>query len=197
MKKFIFLFGLLLAPLAHAEMPTQIGSIKLGADIKQYEQNIRSQTRLPIRFREYLEEVEVHSLPGFKSGYIAYGTCAKPGRIVRIKLKYADSSKSYFERLFKEYKSQLGRPSEWLGDPFHVITEWKWTFSDEQNQVNLYLRHNSSDTTEKLGTSMKITMNSLIHAEQQCFNAKFPDYRKKRKPPSRQDPDDWKGLIPE
>ncbi len=196
--KRLFLLSYLFFPAASmAALPTQIGGIVLGSNISEYQQNIRANTTLPIRFMEYLDEVETHSVPGFKSGYIAYGNCAEAGRIVRIKLKYQDSSKDFFERLFKEYKSQLGRPSEWLGDPFHVVTNWKWSFSDDTRQVTLYLQHNSSDASQKLGTSMKITMNNLIDEEQSCFNSKFPEYRKNISPGQQQKSDGWQGLVPQ
>jgi len=197
MRLFFLIISLMFPLLAQAGVPTQIGGIELGTNISDYQKNIRPQTKLPIRFMEYLEEVEVHSLSGFKSGYIAFGNCADPGRIVRIKLKYANSSKDFFEDLFKEYKSELGRPSEWLGDPFHVITAWKWSLSDGQQRVDLYLQHNASDATQKLGTSMKMTMNNLVDEERECFHKQFPEYRKKVNATDRMESEGWQGLIPE
>lgn len=180
-----------------AQVPIDIGGIKLNTDIKQYEAFIRPKTKLPIRFMEYLNEVEISNLPGFKSGYIAYGNCAAPGKIVRIKLKYRNGEQKFFDKLFKEYKARLGKPSEWLGDPFHVVTAWKWTFSDGDTRVNLYLQHNTSDAEQKFGTSVKMTMRNLIETERLCFEEKFPNYRKAEKASNPAKVDGWKGLIPE
>jgi len=203
MKNLLFSTALLLSSTALisgtsiAQVPTQIGGIKLNENIKQYDAYIKPKTKLPIRFMEYLDEVEINNVPGYKSGYIAYGNCAAPGKIVRIKLKYRDGKQKFFDKLFKEYKSRLGKPSEWLGDPFHVVTAWKWTFTDGDARVNLYLQHNTSDAEQKFGTSMKITMVNLIEAERLCFAEKFPNYRKATKVANPAKVDGWKGMIPE
>ncbi|MEH6578439.1 MAG: hypothetical protein V7731_15370 [Amphritea sp.] len=192
----ILLFAALFSSACLAQMPTQIAGIKLNSDISEYDDYIKSQTTLPIRFMEYLDEVEVRRFSDFKSGYIAYGNCAQPGKIVRIKLKYNNSSKKYFENLLEEYKDQLGKPDEWQGDPFHVVTAWKWSFSEGNNQVDLFLQHNVSDADFKIGTSMKLTMTNLIEAEKNCFNEKYPDFRKAAKMVTDTKASDWEGLIP-
>jgi len=196
MKNLAILFVLFYSGLCSAQMPTQIAGIKLNVDINEYGDYIKPQTTLPIRFMEYLDEVELKSFEGFKSGYLAYGNCAHPGKLVRIKLKYKDSSKKFFEKLFKEYKSQLGKPDEWLGDSFHIVTAWKWSFSEGDNQVDLFLQHNLSDTDQKIGTAMKLTMNNLIEAEHKCFSEKYPDFRKVDNNIEQSEPDGWEGLVP-
>jgi hypothetical protein len=197
MKILTILFGVLLAGNCFAQTPSQIGGIRLDTDIGEYKDYIKPQTTLPIRFMEYLDEVEVKSVQGFKSGYIAYGNCAQPGNIVRIKLKYKDSSKAFFKELFKKYKSSLGKPSEWLGDSFHIVTAWKWTFSEGDERVDLYLQHNLSDRDQKIGTSMKLTMTSLIEKEQKCFTEKYPGFREVDDQVAESESNGWEGLVPE
>ena len=187
----------LISGASSAQIPSQIGGIELNTDIKQYEAYIKPRTKLPIRFMEYLDEVEISNVPGFKSGYIAYGNCATPGAVARIKLKYKNGSQKFFDKLFKEYKSRLGKPSEWLGDPFHVVTAWKWAFTDGDTRVNLYLQHNTSDAEQKFGTSVKLTMVNLIETERLCFEKKYPDYRETTKVANPAKVDGWKGMIPE
>ncbi len=72
-------------------------------------------TALPVRYAENIEEVEIKFTRGFKSGLIAYGTCARPGNIVRIKLKYGDSSKQFYKDLLKRFKKRFGEPDEYRG----------------------------------------------------------------------------------
>ena len=79
-----------------AETPNQVGGFVLDQDIKKFEDRVIMDTALPVRYAENIEEVEIKFTQGFKSGLIAYGTCARPGHIVRIKLKYADSSKKFY-----------------------------------------------------------------------------------------------------
>ena len=157
-------------------MPTEIGGFVLNTDVKSYKNFLKPETTLPIRFMEGISEVEIQQRPGFKSGYLAYGTCAAPGKVVRIKLKYKDSSKGFYEDLLDAYKDKLGKP-KWLGDPFHVISTWKWSFKDGSNEVDVYLQHNLSNAEEKLGNSVKITMLNLVRDEISCFAEKNPNFR--------------------
>ena len=48
---------------------------------------------------ESIREVEIKPIKGFKSGLIAYGTCAAQNRVVRIKLKYSDDTKAFYQKL--------------------------------------------------------------------------------------------------
>ncbi len=196
MKNLLLILALSFPAICFAQMPTQIGGIALGADIHDYDHYIKTQTTLPIRFMEYLDEVELDRLPGFKSGYLAYGNCAEPGKVVRIKLKYRDSSKAFFKELLEKYKERFGKPQKWLGDPFHVVTAWQWSFSDKGQQIELYLQHNLSDEEQKLGNSIKLTLTDSILREQSCFTEKFPDYRKSKTEVKESNVVTWEDLIP-
>lgn len=196
MKKLYLILTLSFPGICIAQTPTQIGGISLGADIHDYDRYIKTQTTLPIRFMEYLDEVELDRLPGFKSGYLAYGNCAEPGKIVRIKLKYRDSSKAFFKELLQKVKDRFGKPDKWLGDPFHVITAWQWSFSENGQKVELYLQHNLSDEEQKLGNSIKLTLSNSILQEQSCFTENFPDYRKSTSKRKENHVVTWDDLIP-
>ena len=112
--KYSILFGLLLVSnISNAQTPTSIGGFELNTDVKQYKSFLKAETTLPIRFMEGISEVEIRRRPGFKSGYIAYGNCAEPGKIVRIKLKYKESSKDFFKELLEAYQDKFGKP-KWL-----------------------------------------------------------------------------------
>jgi len=179
--KLIFILGLmtLLFPaLSSAQAPSQIGGFVLGANISEYKDRLKMKTAIPIRYAEYLTEVETLPIDGFKAGLITFGNCAIPGQIVRIKFKYDDTSKNFYEALLKRYKDRFGAPLEWRGDPFHVFIAWKWSFTDRNNnRVSMILQHNTRDEEEKLGNAVKISLINRLEDERICFEKKYPDFR--------------------
>ena len=79
------------------DVPSQVAVFKLNSNIADVKDYVIMETALPIRYMENIEEVEIKPIEGLKSGLIAYATCSAPGHIVRIKLKYKDSSKKFYE----------------------------------------------------------------------------------------------------
>jgi hypothetical protein len=135
--------------------------------------------------------VEIKPIKGIKSGLIAYASCAAPGHIVRIKLKYKDSSKKFFENLLKQVKKKYGEPDDYRGDPFHILIAWKWSFIDKDgNRISLTLQHNSQDAEEKMGNAVKLAMSNLLEEDQRCYKQKALDHREKFRRP------DWKVIDP-
>ena len=195
--KNILVFGLALllisAPgVIRAEAPHQVGGFALGQNIEEYEDRVIMDTALPVRYSENIEEVEIKFTQGFKSGLITYGTCAKPDQIVKIKLKYADSSKEFHKNLLKRFKKQFGEPDEYRGDPFGIVKAWKWSFVDEQNQrISLNLQHNSRDAEEKKGNAVKISNITLIEEDRLCYKRKQLNHRERLRQR------EWKAVNPE
>jgi hypothetical protein len=166
--------------LALAGAPHQLGGFVLDQDIKAYQDRVIMDTALPVRYAENIEEVEIRPTQGFKSGLIAYGTCSKPGHILRIKLKYEDSSKKFYDDLLQRFKKRFGEPDEYQGDAFHVVIIWKWSFVDEQNhKLSLFLQHNAMDEEAKLGNAVKLTDTTLMEEDLKCFKLKQLDYRER------------------
>jgi hypothetical protein len=197
----MFLALFLLPSICVAQTPHQVGGFVLGKNIAEYKKLVKMKTALPIRHIESIMEVEIDRVEGFKSGLISYGTCSVPGRIVRIKLKYADSTRKYYDMLLKRFKKSFDEPVEWRGDPFHVVTAWKWSFVDKENNlISLILQHNTKDEEEKMGNSVKLTMWDLIEDERRCFEEKYPDFRKTSKKGAHfkkgSGSMDWDRLIP-
>ncbi len=190
---FILAVAFFLVPaVARAGAPHQVGGFVLNENIKKFEDRIIMDTALPIRYAENIEEVEIKFTQGFKSGLIAYGTCEKPGNIVRIKLKYANSSKPFYEDLLKQFKTRFGKPDEYLGDPFKIVVAWKWSFVDEQNhRISLILQHNSMDEEEKMGNAVKITDTTLMEEDLLCYKNKQLDSRERLRQR------EWKAVKPE
>jgi hypothetical protein len=202
MTKYV-LFGLLMLTLCGphsvwADVPHKLAGFVLGGRMDDFKDQVEMDTVLPIRYLESLKEVEAKEIKGFKTGLVVYGTCIEPPRIVRLKFKYAENSKRFFDELLTRFKANLGKPDEWRGDPFHIVIAWKWHFTDKDgNQISLILRHNTRDEEEKQGNAVKMTMWNLMHAEDRCFQQKHlgtvaaPDF-------TFNDPAsvNWKPLIP-
>ena len=184
---FLWATGVCLA----GEAPHQISVFVLNRNISDFKDFIIMETALPIRHMENIEEVEIRPIKGIKSGLIAYATCTAPGHIVRIKLKYKDSSKDFFKDLLKQIKKKFGDPDEYRGDPFQILIAWKWSFTDKEgNRISLILQHNSQDADEKRGNAIKLTMSNLIEEDQHCYKLKALDHREKLRQR------DWKDMDP-
>jgi hypothetical protein len=174
------------------DAPDQVSVFKLNSNIADVKDYVIMETALPIRYMENIEEVEIKPIEGLKSGLIAYATCSVPGHIVRIKLKYKDSSKKFYEKLLKQIKKEYGDPSEYRGDPFHILISWKWSLIDKDgNRISMTLQHNSMDTEEKMGNAIKLTMTSLVEEDQRCYKIKALDQRQKLRQRK------WKLMTPE
>lgn len=193
------LIGLLAWPqaaVADQDPPRTVGGIKLGGLLEDYKDKLRMNTVLPIRHAETLKEVEVKEIPGFKSGLVYYGTCNQPPRILRIKLKYEQSSKKFYDKLLDRYKQRFGNPSEWRGDPFKVVIAWKWSFTDaDGNSISMILLHNTEKYGQKMGNVVKLAYPDLIVDEIECYDKKHPGERGEEGDWTK-DPT-WDQLLPE
>ena len=178
--------------MALSEAPDQVGGFILNQNIKAFEDRVIMDTALPVRYAENIEEVEIKFTQGFKSGLIAYGSCKKPGHIVRIKLKYADSSKQFYKDLLKKFKKRFGEPDEYQGDPFKIVDAWKWSFVNKQNQkISLTLQHNTKDEQEKMGNAVKLTNTTLIEEDNLCYKQKQLNFRERLRQR------EWKAVKPQ
>ncbi|MEJ2286052.1 MAG: hypothetical protein P8X85_20950 [Desulfobacterales bacterium] len=184
---FLWIVGICLA----GQAPHQINAFVLGKNISEFKDYVIMETALPIRYMENIEEVEIKALEGIKSGLIAYATCATPGKIVRIKLKYKDPGKKFYEELLKKISNKFGKPDEYRGDPFHIVLSWKWSFVNQKNErITMTLQHNTMDTEEKLGNSIKLTNRSAMADDLKCYREKALDHRQKLRIR------DWKIITP-
>ena len=182
-----------------ADVPKSLAGFVLGQQLTEYKGRVIMESVLPIRYLETFQEVEIRPHEGYKSGLIGFGTCHKYGQIVRIKLKYKDSSKAFFKKLLKEYKNRLGEPTEYNGDAFKVFISWKWNFTDEDGQrISLTLQHNQSDSDEKIGNAVKLVHRSMVEKELECYKAQEADKRDKMRkaPPLKTDLEGWDRFVP-
>lgn len=171
--------------------PVEIGGFKLGSSIEEYDF---------ISYHNFLKEVMVQDIEGFRKGVIYYGICDRPGEIVKIKLKYLDSSERFFNKLVKQYKKKFGKPDAYIGDSFGIVKAWKWTFIDEnKNKILLRLQHNLKNPDESLGVTVKLEMPDRIEAERICFKkqCEITMNGKDRPTSSPKGKVDWQKLLPQ
>lgn len=189
---------LLFSGVCFAQAPHEIAGFVLGKNIEEFKDRLDMSTDLPIRHRESLREVKIKKMEGYKSGLITYGTCTKPGQIIRIKLKYTETSKKFYETLLKQFKIKFGEPDEWRGDPFHIFLAWKWSFTDKDgNQISLHLSHNTRDDEEKIGNAVKLTSRTALEAEWKCHEEKTASKSAgKKKETPQKGPVDWELFMP-
>lgn len=187
----------LLLPVAgFAETPHQLAGFVLGDQFSKYQYLVDMQTKMPLRRSKSIDEFEVRDLKGFKYGLIWVGNCIVPNRIVSIRMKYADSSKKFYDELLNHFKKRFGEPSEWRGDPFHIVISWKWSFVDDQkNRISMILEHNKRDEYETVGNTVKMTMWNLIEEERNC-EIKPSTAPAKTSGKTTKEPPDWDLLVP-
>lgn len=187
----IVLLLLLYSPALFAsEVPLEIAGFRLGADITDYPE---------IEYTNYLKEMVIDDWHGFNKGIISYGTCAYPGEIVKLRLKYDDSSKPFYDQLLKKYTKKFGKPSEWNGDAFGILYIWKWKFVDDKGRrVSLSLQHNLQNHNENIGNIVKLSFPEREEEERVCF-IEFCEINKtpeeKERLQQRKSPD-WDYMIP-
>lgn len=198
----VLMVSLNAVPLQAGDIPHGVAGFTLGQNVAKFQDRLQMETVLPLRYKEYLREVEIAALPGFKSGLIVYGTCGQPGRIVRIKLKYADASRAFFDALLKRVEQRFGKPTAYEGDPFHIVIDWKWSFIDaDGNRIAMHLSHNNRDTEEKFGNVIKLNFISALKEERRCFLNKNPQAKPSKEnrnpPPEALSAEDWNAFVPQ
>jgi hypothetical protein len=157
------IFSLLLVPLQTSAyvIPHEIAGIKLGTKIEEYPD---------FELSNYLKEMVVVDWHGFRKGIISYGICYAPDTIVKLQMKYEDSSKQFFDVLMRRYKEKFGAPAEWKGDSFGIKHIWKWRFKDENGRsVNMILEHNLQDINANIGNQVKLYYPEMLENERLCF----------------------------
>lgn len=177
--------------------PIHVGGFALGDDIFDHADKVEMKSCRSLRYMDFIQEGEVDNLPGFKSGLIAFGTCDRPNKILRIKLKYEDGSKRFFNQLKQRFEQSFGRPDEYVGDSFKVVIAWKWSFEDKSGErISLTLQHNSMNPEEKIGNAVKLTLTSQMERERACFEARQPRHGHEPRAKKLKNEAMWQFFIP-
>jgi hypothetical protein len=199
MKYIIILLCLLLPFSVQAqEIPMTLAGITLGEDISTVSSKCDMTTDIVLPQARHLNEVNLLSqfVPGVMRGTVAYANCAQKGRIVRIKLRFDNPSRSFFQDLLRRYRNNFGKPEEWRGDPFQRVISWKWSFVDDSGtRVGLELTH-SMDEDFKMGNSVKFTLRSLWDEEAACLRGASETAGERNDQPTPREALDYRQLIP-
>lgn len=198
--RYLILFLCLALPASvQAEaIPMTLAGITLGTDITTVHYCCKLSTDIPLVEERFLNEIQLKPqfVSGIKSASVAYATCAQKGKIVRLKLKFDNSSRDFFNDMLRRYEKQFGKPEEWRGDPFQRVISWKWSFKNEIGQrVGLELTH-SKDEDYKMGNFVKLTLRSLWEEEAACLKRTLGPSDERESPPTPQDKLDYTLLIP-
>lgn len=164
-------------PAMAADAPMEIAGLRLGADIKQFQAKVEpGKTETEIT-RPYVTTAAMTPVPGFRSGYVTYGNCASPGRILRIKMNYENDSREFYEDILAALKKRYGAPQQWRGNPFGTLKIWKWSVKDKGlGDISVILQHYSGDDDSfTKGNSIRIAAPGLFKEEQACQKSRQPE----------------------
>ena len=159
---------------APADAPHQVAGIVLGTPLDQSRHLINMQSAQTVRLMEYLSEAEMKPVPGYRTGYVTFGTCSADSPIIKIKLKYLRDDRPFFDELLKLFEKKFGKATKYKGDVFGGFLAWKWSLKDKAgNDISITLQHNSTDDDEYTsGNSLKMSITNLIRKERECYAAK-------------------------
>ncbi len=182
MRRAFFLPCLLLLACASAayakdKAPCEIGGFALGADVSTYADRLDMATAKPLPDAPYLVRVNVKPFPGFGGGYLLYGACASPGKIVRVKLRYADAGLYLLTEINSSLTAAYGQPEQIRdnADRSYICNKWALTGKDGQ-AISVILQHYDGwDPDYDRGSSIKLGDWTLINAERACYEAAHPE----------------------
>lgn len=203
---FFWFFGTEETICAQKLPPREIAGYRLGTHISAYGNRITVDDSYFVRLRPYLREASVSVPEGFASGYVIYGTCDAPGTIVRIKVKYEDDSRDFFDRLLDTIKKEYGAPAQYVGDPFQAYVAWRWSFEiSKDERITMILSHYDGDDEEHTqGNAIKLTLQTHVVRESQCYEAQREEARRRERRTSTsrraleltKDAEAWRRYVP-
>lgn len=161
-------------PVLAAGGPMELAGIRLGQSVEAQGGKLASAAVDHTPQRPALGIVPVAPTPGYRSGYVDVGFCAKPGRVVRIKMNYADESLAFFNKIMEALKKRYGEPKEWRGNAFGTLRTWKWSLRGAGGEpVSLILMHyEGEDGAFTEGNSIRLAATSMVREEELCQAAK-------------------------
>ncbi len=170
----VFSLALLLAShfaWAGSESPSQLAGIGLGDAVQSHKNRIRPGSAKALESAPWLRRMTVAPDKFFSGGYVLVGTCAAPGRVARVKMRYRDDSMEFFRKVAGEMLSRYGDPGEYKGDIDGRVMGNKWSFSDPWTRpVSLILqRAEGEDPEAGSGNTVKLTNWGLLEAERACW----------------------------
>ncbi|MEF3698269.1 hypothetical protein [Desulfolutivibrio sp.] len=180
--------------LAQSPPPASLGGIDLGGDAARFGRYLHPGKAKPMEDAPSLSRRNIKPSGAFRGGYLLAGTCAFPGRVARIKLKYADDGEEFFRRLSGALMDRYGLPAEYKGDLEGQVLGNKWSFTNAQGEsISLIVQHSDAEGLDHdKGNVIKLTNWALVDAERLCYEARRP----KATPPPTPAPASLDGLLP-
>ncbi|MUM77206.1 hypothetical protein GKC30_06125 [Pseudodesulfovibrio sp. F-1] len=153
------------------ELPLTLAGFTLGRDMVQYKGHCQGPA-LVVPDIPFLTERSLtpDAVPGIRGGSLTHGNCLGEDKLLRIKLKFHDTSQKFFNKLVKEYTDRFGKPDSYQGDAFRNVIAWQWDFSQGGEAMSVLVMW-SRDKEMRPGVSIKMTLESGVEAEYQCFMA--------------------------
>ena len=161
---------------SHLAAPLGMAGFRLGESIKAYEGLTDPGKTEEDLAQLYLTTTMLKPMAGYRSGYVTYGNCRVPGRILRVKMNYQDQSLKFFDKLLAALKKRYGDPKQWRGNPFGTLRIWKWGLRDPNlGDISIVLQHYSGDDdTYTKGNSIRLAAPELAEQERVCYLEKNP-----------------------
>ena len=165
------LFLLLSAAVAPAETPTSLGGVTLGEPVAKAKGRIKTNRAKDVKGSPWVRRLPVAGDKFFSGGYVLVGTCAAPGTVARIKMRYRDDSLDYFRKISGEMLARYGDPTEYKGDFEGRTMGNKWAFSDASlKPVSLIVQRTEGEDPELgEGSTVKLTNWGMLEAERACW----------------------------
>ncbi|OEU66117.1 MAG: hypothetical protein BA863_19055 [Desulfovibrio sp. S3730MH75] len=179
MKKVLFLsFAILFlfaTSASAANAPESIAGITIGQNISTIRSFLDDDSKRSPWQEEFIKRIALRELEGYKGGYVVIGDCSRKNIILRMKLKYADNSLSFFDLLYGKLEKRFGKPNDWRGNPFGTLKVWKWSLKDPAGNISLILQHFSGDDDSiTYGNTIRLSRPSWIEEEKACWNEANP-----------------------
>ncbi|NDV21489.1 hypothetical protein [Desulfovibrio sp. JC022] len=166
--------------LAAQNAPESVAGITIGNNVSTVRSLLEMNSETSPWQEEYIRRIGLKDMEGYKGGYIVVGNCKRKDIILRMKLKYADGSMSFFNKLYGKIEKQFGKPNDWRGNPFGTLKVWKWSLGDADGNVSLILQHFSGeDDSITRGNSIRLSRPSWIEQEMECWDMTHPPVKEK------------------
>ena len=162
-------------PARAVDAPRELAGLRLGDTVEASGAKLLLAGGQRESLRSGLSMVPVAPVAGFRSGYVDVGDCVQPGRIVRVKMHYADDSLAFFNKILAALTKRYGEPAQWRGNAFGTLRTWKWSLkAGDGSPVSLILMHYAGDDGSfTQGNSIRLAAPDLVRREQQCQSAKL------------------------
>lgn len=164
-------FLVLACTAALAETPASLGGITLGEPAAKAKGRIKATKAQAVDGSPWVRRMPVAGDKYFSGGYVLVGTCAAPGAVTRIKMRYRDPSLDFFRKASGEMLSRYGDPTEYKGDLEGRTMGNKWAFTDARvRPVSLIVQRTEGEDPELgAGSTVKLTNWGMLEAERACW----------------------------